>query len=41
MNAQQIINESNFKDNLSLFYPAIAKQEQADLNLTKCLRRLK
>ena len=39
MNAQEIINKSNFTDNLSLFYPKLAEQKQADLNLTKCLRR--
>ena len=39
MNAQEIINDSNIQDNLSLFYPSMAEQKQADLNLTKCLRR--
>lgn len=41
MNAQEIINTSNFKDNLSLFYPDMAKQKQADLNLTKLLKEVK
>lgn len=41
MNAQQIIDESNTSEFLSLFYPEIYRHEEADLNLTKCLRRLK
>ena len=36
--AQQIIEESNFTDNLEFFYPEIAMQKQADLNITKILR---
>jgi len=41
MNAQEIIDNSNFQDNLSLFYPSIAAQQQADFNLTKCLMEVK
>lgn len=41
MNAQEIVNNSNSTDHLSLFYPIIAKQKQADLNLTKCLKEVK
>ena len=39
--AQQLIEESNFTDNLEFFYPEIAKQEQADLNITKILKIMK
>jgi len=39
--AQQLINESNIPDFKEMFYPEKAKLEQADLNITKCLRRLK
>ena len=41
MNAQDIIEQSNFTDNLSLFYPEIAEQKLADSNLSKLLREVK
>jgi len=38
--AQEIIDDSNFQDNLSLFYPGLAAQQQADFNITKILRNV-
>jgi len=41
MNAQDIINNSNFTDHFNLFYPSLAKQQQADKNITKILKEVK
>lgn len=42
MNAQELIDSAKpVNDHLSLFYPEVAKQRQADLNITKCLKEVK
>lgn len=41
--AQQIIDESNIDGdkNMKMFYPTLFKLNQADSNITKCLRKFK
>lgn len=41
MNAQEIIDATPSEDkNMKIFYPTLFEQDQADTNITKCLRHL-
>lgn len=41
MNAQEIIDQSKCTDWKKVFYPELWKKEQAELNLIKCIRKIK